>query len=137
MKLSPDDKLTRYIRKNSHCKGGRILPDVFIPPNNRIDVSVFVISNLLEDQIWNIAFNCLTTSTVARADIFVESVYINKLKVIPDKPPSKHANITPFPQLPDPTCLSNDVNLTAKKDRRALASKLAHTSKFIPSPTKN
>ncbi len=136
MKLSPGDKLTRFIRNNSHCKGGKIRPDVFIPPNNSVDVSVYVISNLSEDQIWNIAIKCLTTKTVARADIFVENVYINGLKVIPDKPPSRHANITPFPELPDPTCAKNEINLTAKKDRRALANKLATKSIFKPQPTK-
>ena len=136
MKLSPGDELTRFIRHNSHCRGGKVQPDAFIPPHNSVDVSVYVISDLLEHQIWNIAFNCLTTPTVARADIFVESVYNNKLKVIPDNPPSKHANITPFPELTDPACPNNEVNLTDKKDRRALASKLANKSRLRPLPTK-
>ena len=136
MKLSPGDKLTRFIRHNSHCRGGKVQPDAFIPPHSSIDVSIYVISDLLEHQIWNIAFNCLTTPTVARADILVESVYKNnKLKVIPDNPPSRHANITPFPELTDPTCPKNEVNLTDKKDRRALAIKLANKSRLIPLPT--
>ena len=135
MKLLQTDNLARFIRHNSHCKGSRIYPDVFIPRHDSIDVSVYVISDLLEHEIWNIACNCLTTPTVARADILVESVYGNKLKVIPDNPPSKHANITPFPALTDPTCPKSEVNLTDKKDRRALAIKLANKSKFIPLPT--
>ena len=135
MKLLPGDKLTRFIRYNSHCRGGKVQPDVFIPPHNSVDISVYVISNLLEDQIWHIACNYLTTPTVARADIFVESIYDNKLKVIPDNPPPRHANITPFPELTDPTCPKNEVNLTDKKNRRALANKLANESRLIDLPT--
>ena len=135
MKLLQSDKLTRFIRHNSHCRGGKVQPDVFIPRHNSVDVSVYVISDLLEHQIWNIACNYLTTPTVARADIFVENVCDNKLKVIPDNPPPRHANITPFPELTDPTCPKNEVNLTDKKNRRALANKLANESRLIDLPT--
>ena len=133
MSLLPSDMLTRFIRHNSHCRNNRISSDVFIPPHYSVDASVYVTEGLPENQIWDIAKN-LTTTIVARADISTKGVYENGLDVILSEPPPRHANITPFPELPDPTCPKSEVNLTARKARRALADKLANRSNLVRSP---
>ena len=135
MSLLPSDMLTRFVRHNSHCKNNKVTSDVFIPPHHSIDTSVYITEGLPEHRIWDIA-KTLTKPTVARADMEIGNARINGLDVIPSEPPPKHANITPFPELPDPTCPQSEVNLTERKARRVLADKLANRSNLVRSPTK-
>lgn len=136
MNQASNDKITRFIRHHSHYKNNRIYPDAFIPKNDSVDASVYVIEGLIQDKIWDIARNYLTTPIVARADITVNSIHISGLCIILNEPPPRHANITPFPELPDPACPRNEINLTSKKARRVLANKLANKSTLVTAPTK-
>lgn len=136
MKVSPGEKLTRFIRYGSHFSVGanRVKPDAFLPHKKSVDISVFRITALIdseelsENEVWEIGQEYVQTEErpiKARADLSAAVVYENNLEVIPDEPPQRHANITPFPMGETPT---------DRKARRALAAKLASASKLIMLP---
>ena len=138
MNVSPGEKLTRFIRYNSHFSAltNRVKPDAFLPHRKHIDVSVFLISVLNDsaepskNEVWQIGWKYVQTEErpiKARADLSAAVVYENKLQVIPDEPPPRHANITPFPVEESPT---------DRKARRAIATKLANASKLVVLPEK-
>ena len=96
MNVSPGETLTRFIRYNSH----------FSVVTNRVKPDAFL-------------------PLKARDDLSAAIVYENNLEVVPDEPPQKHANITPFPAENSPT---------DRKARRAIAIKLANASKLVVLP---
>ena len=116
MNVSPDEKVTRFIfsRGDFSTQNGTVKFKAFMPPRNReirtlysSDLSVYRISalsdgkKLSEDQVWKIGREYVQTAgriLKARADLSVDDVYQNTLKVVPAPSPHKrHANITPFP----------------------------------------
>lgn len=130
MKVSPGEKLTRFIRYGSHFSDvtNRVRPDAFLPHKNEVDISVFRISELTEDEVWKIGQKYVQTEqrpVKARADISASGIYESNLEVIPSEPPQRHANITPLPV---------DNSPTNRKVRRSLATKLANLSKLVIPP---
>ena len=101
MKVSPGEKLTRFIRSGSHFSSNGVKPDAFIPPTRRVNVSVFRISaltnseKLSENEVWEIGWKHVR-KVEARADLLAADVYKYNLKVIPDDSPPRHANINLF-----------------------------------------
>ena len=100
MNVSPDEKLTRFIfSKDDYASTkGKVRHSVFIPKGT--DISVYRISDLSEPEVWEIGRKYVQRERrliKARADLLAEVVYENDLKVIPDTPPQRHANITPLP----------------------------------------
>ena len=139
MKVSPGEKLTRFIRYGSHFSivANRVRPDAFLPHKNEVDISVFRISGLNDSQelskneIWEIGREHVQTedrSIKARADLLASNVYDSNLEVVPDDPPERHADIRPLPV---------DNSPTNRKTRRALATKLANFSKLVIPPEEN
>ncbi len=139
MKVSPGEKLTRFIRYGRHFSvvTNRVKPDAFLPHKNSVDVSVFRISELPDSQelsdseVWEIGRQYIQTKETpvkARADLSDAIIYVNNLEVIQDEPPPRHANITPFPI---------EENPTTRKARRVLAAKLARSSKLVIPPEDN
>ncbi len=107
----------------------------FLRKSLRIDISVFRISGLNDseelskNEIWEIGREYVQTAErpiKARVDLSAAVVYENSLEVVPDEPPQRHANITPFPVEKSPT---------DRKARRSIATKLAHASKLVLIPT--
>lgn len=136
MNVSPGEKLTRFIRYSSHFSvvTNRVKPDAFLPHRKSIDVSVFRISGLNDseelskNEVWEIGREYVETAErpiKARTDLLAAVVYENNLEIVPDEPPQKHANITPFPAENSPT---------DRKARRAIAIKLANASKLVIIP---
>ena len=116
MNVSPDEKVARFIfsRGDFSTQNGTVKFKAFMPPRNSeirtlysSDLSVYRISalsdgkKLSEDQVWKIGREYVQTAgriLKARADLSVDDVYQNTLKVVPAPSPHKrHANITPFP----------------------------------------
>ena len=139
MKVSPGEKLTRFIRYGSHFSivANRVRPDAFLPHKNEADISVFRISGLNDSQelskneIWEIGREHVQTEErpiKARADLLASNVYDSNLEVIPDEPPERHANIRSLPV---------DNSPANRKTRRALATKLANLSKLVIPPEEN
>ncbi|MXY99291.1 hypothetical protein F4Y93_01100 [Candidatus Poribacteria bacterium] len=117
--ISQDEVITCFIFSDKHFArtSGTVKFRVFMPPliskdppRYSTDVSVCRISAmsnsgvLPEDKVWEIGLKYVQNPDrpdrmiKARADILVNDVWKNNLKVIPDPEPYKeHANITPFP----------------------------------------
>jgi len=130
MKVSPGEKLTRFIRYGSHFSDvtNRVRPDAFLPHKNEVDISVFRISEITENEVWKIGQEYVHTEDrpiKARADLLASNVYDSNLEVIPAEPPQRHTNITPLPV---------DNSPTNRKARRSLAAKLATLSKLVIPP---
>lgn len=138
MHIAHKEEVTRFIRKNRHCKSDRIRGDAFLPKYIHCEISVYFIAEFhkprLEDhEIWKLACK-LTEPAVARADLYVSAI-IEKigLPFIPDDPYTGHANIR-IPALPDPSDHKNEVNYSAKRSRSEYADKLAEASRLSRLP---
>ena len=132
MSVSPDEKLTRFIRYGGHFSDvtNRVRHEAFLPHKKSVDLSVFRISGLSESKVWTIGREYVQREgkpIKARADLFASAVYENNLEVIPDEQDYEHhANITPFPIEKTPT---------DRKVRRAIATRLADASILKIMPT--
>ena len=142
MHVLPGEKLTRFIRYDSHFDEPNIVRhEVFLPHRKKVDISVFRISalpdsaGLSDSEIWKIGWEHVQTDelpVLARADIVASNVYDKNLEIIPDTQSHKrHANITGFP-------IEREKNKTEdRKLRRAIARKLALVSKLETPPKQN
>ena len=136
MDILPGEKITRFIRYNRHFdEPNTVRHEAFLPHRKRIDISVFHISGLSEDEVWKIGWEHVQTDELpilARADLFASDVYDNNLEVIPDiQSHERHANITNFP-IERPKNKTED-----RKLRRAIARKLALASELVMPPKRN
>jgi hypothetical protein len=95
------EDLSRFIVNENHYrkKDLSIKPQAFFP-NKAGKTSVFRKSGLSNGAIWNIAHDVarqLGKTLFGRADIRVFDVLEQGLRVEPDEPPEKHANIIGWP----------------------------------------
>lgn len=95
--------LARYILQKSHfsIQQQRVKYAVFLPaPNGK--TSVFRISNLTENEIWELGSKEVAQKRhlplLGRADISACAVFSANLKITPDNTPPRHANITAWPE---------------------------------------
>ena len=101
-RVDPEENLTRYIlhSNNFSVSHGRVKYIVFMPAPNG-ETSVFRISNLLDNEIWGIGDHEVAQKRsqplLGRADILAFHILSNKLKIVPDNTPLRHANITGWP----------------------------------------
>lgn len=101
--VSPDENLSRYILQKNHFSilHQRVKYAVFLPAPNG-ETSVFRISNLSDNEIWEIGDNEVAQKRggplLGRADISAFHVLDKNLKVIPDNNPPRHANIVGWPE---------------------------------------
>ena len=128
MNVSPGEKLTRFIRySNQFSKTNRVVRyRAFSPPRKSVDLSVFRISlppHIPDSEVWKIGTEIVQqggSQIKARADLLASDVHENNLEVIPDEPPQRHANITPFP--------------ADNKARQGIARRLAVVSQLVLPP---
>ena len=127
MNHSRSEKLTRFIFSKRHfsVKHKTVKYAAFVPPVNRVELSVFYISCLSEDEVWEIGRRYVETDQrrlKARADFFVSSVYDNNLEVVSEPHPHElHANITSFPM--------------DRREREQIARRFALASELVLIPT--
>lgn len=101
--VSPDEYLARYILHKSHFSAQhlRVKYVVFMPAHNG-ETSVFRISSLSDNEIWEIGDSEVSqkrgSPLLGRADISAFHVFDKKLKVTPDNNPPLHANIVGWPE---------------------------------------
>jgi len=100
--ILPSEFLSRYIiQKKYYRADGTVRHNAFMPSIDG-EVSVYLIINLKEDQIWetgrvNVAV-VLDKPLLGRADIITSSVLNQKLRVESDPAPHpRHANIIGWP----------------------------------------
>ncbi|MYK20699.1 hypothetical protein F4054_00370 [Candidatus Poribacteria bacterium] len=130
MPISPDDCVARFIRRERDCRNGIIKPSVFIPRNDDTEISVFTISGLQEDQIWELGRSRLKVCIAGRADLTVSAIYEKGLEIKTSNLNDRHAGIIPVPKLPFPDDSNDHRNETAKRTRRDIAAKLIAISRF-------
>ena len=103
MNVPPDEKLTRFISSKKHfsIENKTVSYRAFIPPSkNSQELSVYRISHLTENEVWEIGREYVQGEhrIKARADFLAEVVYENNLIVVTDMQVHElHANIRPFP----------------------------------------
>ena len=126
MNVSPEEKLTRFIRQPDHCKNNKIRPRLFIPRKQDTGISVFRISGLLDpNKVWEIAWCHVEKQggdpIIARADFFAGAATKIGIEIIADGDGhERHVNI------PVPQGYTND----DKMKRQSIARKLASVSKL-------
>lgn len=102
-RVDPGENLARYILHKSHFSSQqkRVKYAVFMPAPTG-ETSVFRISNLSEDEIWEIGRRDVAQKRemplLGRADISAFYVFNKNLKIIPDNIPPRHANIIGWPE---------------------------------------
>ena len=129
MPISPDDCVARFIRKEKDCENGIIKLSVFIPANAESEISVFIISDLQEDEIWQLGRRKLRRRSIAgRSDLIVSSIYEKGFGM--QNGNSRHAGIIPVPKLPFPDNSKDHRNASAQKTRREIAAKLIAISRL-------
>ncbi len=98
--ISSSENLTRYIFQKKYYRpsNNTIKYNAFLPNPNNGDTSVFRISNLSDNEIWNIGKNIRYDKIViGRADIIASIVLSKNLKIIPSEPLRHHADISDWP----------------------------------------
>lgn len=114
--ISLSEKLSRFIFKDDYIRrqDNKVHWRAFDPPKHNLILSIQRISDVIEEEIWSIGERIATErrqTLKGRADIMVSSVRNNRLDIVPDAPPSKHANIINWPP--------------QKEERMGIAMKLA------------
>jgi len=93
-----------------------------MPPPD-LKLSVYQITNLLDDEIWALGGNVLEQHPqprlYGRADVPVEAVQNQKLKAIRDDDPPRHVNVVGWPNYAD-----------GKDLMKSLAQQLAKSAKL-------
>jgi hypothetical protein len=121
---NPDDLLARFLCQKSHFKRtqNRATPEAFMPPPD-LNLSVYQITSLPEDEIWTLGRNVLQVHPqprlYGRADVRVEAVQEQKLKAIRDDDPPRHVNVVGWPNYAD-----------GKDLMKSLAQQLAKSAKL-------
>jgi hypothetical protein len=93
---------------------------VAFTPDQKGDTSVFRISGITNNEIWDIGDREVAPKQnrpiLGRADIETSIVVSKDLKVIPSEPPERHADITDWPE--------------EKSEQKQIALELAAESEF-------
>lgn len=119
--IKPEEYLTRYILYKGHFSITRKRPKyVVFMPSPHGETSVFCISNLSDNEIWNIGDREVAQKRglplLGRADILAFHVFNKNLKLIPDNCPPRHANIVNWP--------------TEKSEQKLIAIELTESSQL-------
>ena len=128
MPISPNDCVTRFVKKEKDCRNGIIKPGVFKPGRCESEISVFIISDLQKDQIWQLGRNEVSESIVGRADLTVSCIYEKGFEMQNGR--NRHFGIIPVPKLPFPDDPTDYRNLSAQKTRKEIALKLIAISRL-------
>jgi hypothetical protein len=99
----PSETVTRYIFEAGHFSRttARVKAKALEPSSIDNLASVFRIIELSDEQIWELGQLFVEPrrgrSTLARADIPISNIIRQGLRVDPDEPPPRHANIAGWP----------------------------------------
>ena len=94
-----------------------VKPNAFFPPTN-MQLSVYRIDGLEQDEIWEIGQDIVDNMAEQRnlygvADVKARIVEREKLAIMPDELPSRHANIINWPS-EEAKCLSITQKIAAE-----------------------
>jgi hypothetical protein len=102
--VDPKESLTRYIVEKSYYRSTdeTVRHNAFMPPANNRALSVFRISDLPQDEVWDLGELYVAAPRnkllLGRADIFASNVFSKGLGITPThRPHPRHANIINWP----------------------------------------
>ena len=102
-----DESVSRFIFSSRFFSAtkSQVKGKAFEPSDRDNSTSVFRIIGLTEEQIWYLGHHFVaqnrTSSLRARADVSVSVINNLQLRLVPDEPPPRHANITGWPEEKD------------------------------------
>ena len=129
MNVSPEEKLTRFIRKPDHCKNNKISHRLFLPRKQDTSISVYCISGLLGMKVWEIGWDHVEQEggdpIIARADFLAGAASEIGIEIIADGlDHERHVSI-PVPR---------EESVDDRRIRVTIARKLAGISKLEMPP---
>lgn len=101
--VNPLETLSRFVVFNRWIRADNtVRHTVFLPNPKNGETSVFRISGITDNEIWDIGEREVVPirnkPILGRADIETSIVISKDLKVIPSEPPERHADITDWPE---------------------------------------
>ncbi len=98
--VNESEKLGRYIYCKRHYRSSdNTVKYSALMPRPYTRLSVFIISDLNESEIWSIGENLRNDMELkGRADIIAANVYKSKLDIEVDNNPERHAEIVNWPE---------------------------------------
>jgi hypothetical protein len=102
--VDPSETLSRFVVYNRWIRADNTVRHIAFTPNKNGATSVFRISGISDNEVWNIGEREVGTKQnkpiLGRADI-TASIISNHLEIIPSEPPERHADITGWPEEKD------------------------------------
>jgi hypothetical protein len=100
--VNPSEPVSRFLLKGDVRPDGKTIKhSAFMPPPT-LRLSVFLVSNLSDQQIWELAVENVEPArgtVIGRGNLSVSQVVARRLKVSSDvDPTSRHANIIDWPE---------------------------------------
>lgn len=129
MSVAPEERLARFIFSQKHfsTQNKRVKPAAYLPNPENGDTSVFCVSGLGQDQVWDVAEEYVVPvrcqPVKARADITAAAVLEQGLSINRDDTPPRHANIRHWPGGANPS-------LEEKAKQKQIAQCLAEKSEL-------
>ncbi len=120
--VSREELLGRYLLEESYFSSSKnaVKPKAFMPPLD-LKLSVFRIHGLSRSEIWDIGDEKVAAimgkTLKGVAEIKAEKVFNEELDINPNEPPTRHANITGWPE--------------EKAKRQSIAQELAAEAKLV------
>jgi hypothetical protein len=93
------ETVSRFLLEGDIRSDNTIRHSAFTPPPS-LKLSVFRVDSLSDHEIWNLAIEKVEPQrgkVIGRGDLPVVAVLGENLQVIPDSPPSRHADICGWP----------------------------------------
>lgn len=100
---SPSEMTSRYLRQTNHYAAsiGRVKSRAFHPDPHDDKTSIFRVQGLTASEIWVLGDEHINlplgNTLLALAELSVEQIMDINLRVEPDEPPPRHANIVGWP----------------------------------------
>ncbi len=114
------ETLSRFILREKYIRANNTVRHAAFMPNKNDKVSVFRISGITDNEVWDIGDSEVATKQgkpiFGRADIIASIVISKDLKVVSSEPPERHADIIDWPE--------------EKSEQKQIALELAAESKF-------
>lgn len=113
--IVPHETLARFLIQSNQFSRERVKYNAFLPHPDRLDLSVFRIEELEDEEIWDIGekhvANPRGKQLYGAGKIAASSFQKHRLDVVSNEPPPRHADILNWPQ--------------AKEAQKAIALELA------------
>ena len=102
-KISPLETVTRYLLQSNEFSPEKrcVNPKAFMPHSVRLDLSVFRIQGLESEEIWSIGKHVAAQrgkKLYGTGNIAVANIQKNQLRIVPNEPPPRHADIFGWPK---------------------------------------